>query len=166
MYLNSVILSEIDLYCWSLKPQGIPTLQPALRGTEIHQDFNPGLPGKHEHDAVFPVPGLFPAQPHWTLLKMLSLITSRFPLLFSCAPSIAVCVYSPKMQPRAWIVPEVQCVHALLWMRDGRVVPLFFQVLRTFQQALSGCCGEVKALAKTNSKMSCTISQCLWLVAF
>lgn len=45
-----------------------------------------------------------------------------------------------------------------------RVVPLFFQVLRTFQQALSGHCGKVKALAKTNSEMSCTISQCLWLV--
>lgn len=86
------------------------------------------------------------------------------PLLFSCTPSTAVCIYSPKIQPRARIVPEVQCVHVLLWMRDGRVVPLFFQVLRTFQQALSGRCGEVKALAKTNSKMSCTISQCLWLV--
>lgn len=113
---------------------------------------------------MFPVPGLFLVQNKELCLKILSIITSSFPLLFSCAPSTAVCVYSPKMQPRARIVPEVQCVHVLLWMRDGRVVPLFLQVLRAFQQALSGRCGEVKALAKTNSKMSCTISQCLWLL--
>lgn len=166
MYLNSVILSETAFYCWCLKPQGNPTLQPALRGTEIHEDFNAGHTWETWVWCSVPCACLVPCT------AKLSSVTSTIhhyqqlsSTLLMC-PLHSVCVYSPKMQPRARIVPQCvpQCVQALLWMRDGRVVPLFFQVLRTFQQALSGRCGEVKVLAKTNSRMSCTISQCLWLV--